>query len=123
MRQLKIYLEWKILSDQINELKKQEAELRQKLCRNLLKNSLKPVKIDLEGYTIKAKPTIYTKLDQEEINSKFNSFSSEIKEAIRVKYELAKKEYDTLSEFNKNILDKYIIETAGMPSLKVERKK
>ena len=114
------YLEWHILDANLKRLKKEEADLRRKLCADLFEGrqgNFKAIE-EHDGIKVTATSKTTTKLDVEAYNQIHGELTQEDKNCVEFKPTLKKRDYNKLSE--DSLLHEAIVEKPAMPTLKVE---
>lgn len=111
------------LVDQIRELQKQEKETRAEILQECFgMDSIGTVKTMVGNLIVTGEYGLTYKFAQVELDEAIqkDTLPEPALHAIRVKYELDKKEYDKLDEESTNALNEYLTITPSLPSLKVK---
>ncbi|QVJ07733.1 hypothetical protein S1R3Y_000024 [Vibrio phage vB_ValP_VA-RY-3] len=111
------------LVEKIKLLQAEEKTLRTEILEELFgENNLGTVKTVAGEFVVTGTYGQTYKLSQDEIESALEDdlLSEEAQEAIRVKFELDKKAYDSLSDDVAGELDEYLIVKPSLPTLKVK---
>lgn len=111
------------LVQQIRDLQKEEKEIRSEIleeCFGL--DSIGTVKTTVGNLIVTGEYGLTYKFAQVELDDAIQKdlLPEPALHAIRVKYELDKKEYDKLDEDSAEVLNQYLTITPSLPSLKVK---
>lgn len=112
---------WIITKAALDEIKKEEMELRKELCDYILEGNIKGSKKKLIGkYQLTASAKLNSSIDKEVLNTIWEDLSVEEKACFRFDPKLVAKEYKKLSP-EYTILHSAIVDKPGAPTLSFKK--
>lgn len=111
--------QWKQMSKDLAELKREEMKLRKTICNKILNGMGRPATktVKIAGERVQAKALVTLNLDESSLNAFFKELNDQEKSAVKYKPGLIMARYKDLP--GSSLLHEAVIEKPAAPTLKI----